>query len=186
MTDSDAAQEQRKVKVDMESLEMAFEDRSPEVSYYLDLDTGEVVAITFEINEELQSIYEEMPEEYDEGAFEEALRKRGLPEWMEEAVQKADLVETGYGERFFRVPNDESRDAYGDAYGDMADFIGTVADGRLRDRLERSIAGKGAFRRFKYVLLDYPGERERWFRFKSDRLRGRIVAWLGEEGVDPV
>ena len=45
--------------------------------------------------------------------------------------------------------------------------------------------GRGAFRHFKDVLLDYPDERERWFKFKNARVRERILEWLESEGVEP-
>ena len=54
-----------------------------------------------------------------------------------------------------------------------------IADGTL---LEVAINGKGAFRRFKDVLLNYPEERERWFKFRDDRMEKRAVEWL--ESID--
>jgi len=36
----------------------------------------------------------------------------------------------------------------------MEGLTGTVGDARLRDRLEVALDGRGAFRRFKNVLLD--------------------------------
>ena len=55
-------------------------------------------------------------------------------------------------------------------YGWMEEFTETVGDARLRDRLEVALDGRGAFRRFKNVLLDFPAERERWFAFRDERL----------------
>ena len=66
----------------------------------------------------------------------------------------------------------------------MAAFIETVANARLRDRLSRAIQGRGAFRRFKDALLDYPQERERWFAFRDARQRERTLEWLASEGID--
>lgn len=68
----------------------------------------------------------------------------------------------------------------------MEHFIASVEDGELRDKLARSIDGKGAFRRFKDVLMSYPVERERWFAFRSDRLRACMEAWLQAHGIEPV
>jgi hypothetical protein len=67
----------------------------------------------------------------------------------------------------------------------MRDFVATVTDPRLEERLGDALRGKGAFRRFKDVLLGYPQERERWFAFKHLRLRERARAWLAEEGIAP-
>ena len=95
-------------------------------------------------------------------------------------LQDADQVERGFGVGIVRVPHDESREGY----GDMEAFIDTVPDPRLRQRLERAIDGKGAFRRFTEELDDHDAERERWLLFKRERLRGRIREWLEDEGIE--
>lgn len=70
-----------------------------------------------------------------------------------------------------------------EAYGDMEDFIGRVRDPRARDLLERAIAGRGAFRRFKDTLLDFPELREVWFAFHDARMERRAIEWLADEGL---
>jgi hypothetical protein len=73
-----------------------------------------------------------------------------------------------------------------DAYRDMEDFIDRVRDSRARDLLERAIAGRGAFRRFKDTLLDFPDLRQVWFAFHDARMERRAIEWLaGEELVEP-
>ena len=69
-----------------------------------------------------------------------------------------------------------------DYYEDMEDFIANVEDEHLAELLEVAINGKGAFRQFKDVLLNYPEEEERWFKFKDDRMRERALEWL--EDID--
>jgi hypothetical protein len=68
----------------------------------------------------------------------------------------------------------------------MERFIATVEEGPLRQKLLQSIDGKGAFRRFKDVLMSYPVERERWFTFRSERLRSCMESWLDAQGVSSV
>jgi hypothetical protein len=70
-------------------------------------------------------------------------------------------------------------------YGWMADFVGTVGNARLRDLLEVALAGRGAFRRFKDVLRDYPAEREVWFAFRDGHVRAAARDWLEEKGINP-
>ncbi len=65
----------------------------------------------------------------------------------------------------------------------MERFIATVEEGPLRQKLLHSIDGKGAFRRFKDVLMAYPVDRERWFTFRSERLRSCMESWLDAQGV---
>jgi hypothetical protein len=66
----------------------------------------------------------------------------------------------------------------------MEEFSGTVGDARLRDRLEVALDGRGAFRRFKNVLLDDPSERERWFGFRDERLHAAAREWLAEHDLE--
>jgi Uncharacterised protein family (UPF0158) len=71
-------------------------------------------------------------------------------------------------------------------YGDMEDFAARVREPRTRDLLERAIAGRGAFRRFKDALLDYPDLRTAWFAFHDARGERRAIEWLADRGlVDP-
>ncbi len=67
----------------------------------------------------------------------------------------------------------------------MEKFVGSVSDEALRERLIISIDGKGAFRRFKDVLLAYPAERERGFSYRADLLHWHIHNWLEEHGIQP-
>jgi Uncharacterised protein family (UPF0158) len=68
----------------------------------------------------------------------------------------------------------------------MERFIPMVDEGELRDQLSAAIDGKGAFRRFKDVLMTYGTERERWFAFRSERLRVFMEAWLSAHGLAPI
>jgi hypothetical protein len=52
--------------------------------------------------------------------------------------------------------------------------------------LTQAIDGKGAFRRFKDVLMSQATERERWFTFRSERLRVFMEAWLAAHNIAPV
>ncbi|MGH3012856.1 MAG: UPF0158 family protein [Gaiellaceae bacterium] len=70
-----------------------------------------------------------------------------------------------------------------EGYEEMQDFIERVRDPRARDLLERAIAGRGAFRRFKDTLLDLPELRDAWFRFHDARLERRAIRWLLDEGL---
>lgn len=65
-------------------------------------------------------------------------------------------------------------------YGDMEEFVSRVREPGTRDRLERAIAGRGAFRRFKDVLMDYPDLRRAWFAFHDMRSERRAIDWLAD------
>jgi hypothetical protein len=68
----------------------------------------------------------------------------------------------------------------------MERFIPLVEEPDLRQKLIGAIDGKGAFRRFKDVLMGHVQERERWFAFRSERLRVFMEAWLSAHALHPV
>jgi hypothetical protein len=68
----------------------------------------------------------------------------------------------------------------------MERFIPMVDDTDLRGKLAHAIDGKGAFRRFKDVLMTYAADRERWFAFRSERLRTFMEAWLNAHAIQAV
>jgi hypothetical protein len=68
----------------------------------------------------------------------------------------------------------------------MERYIPMVEDPDLQGKLSQAIDGKGAFRRFKDVLMAYALERERWFAFRSERLRIFMEAWLSAHALNPV
>lgn len=67
----------------------------------------------------------------------------------------------------------------------MERFVASVTEPQLRERLVMAIDGKGAFRRFKDVLLAYPAERERWFTYRADLLHWHMHQWLLEHEIEP-
>jgi uncharacterized protein UPF0158/nucleotidyltransferase-like protein len=70
-----------------------------------------------------------------------------------------------------------------EGYEEMRAFVERVREPRARDLLERAIAGRGAFRRFKDTLLEFPELRDSWFRFHDSRLEQRAIRWLLDEGL---
>ena len=67
----------------------------------------------------------------------------------------------------------------------MEEFIETVADAPLKEKLNIAIDGKGAFRRFKDVLMGYPTERERWFSKRSSKLHAHMIEWIKIKRIKP-
>ncbi len=82
-------------------------------------------------------------------------------------------------DRYIRIDPASSREQY----RWMERFVSTVQDQPLRERLLVAIDGKGAFRRFKDVLLAFPAERERWFAHRSDLLHLHIQTWIEHMNV---
>lgn len=68
-----------------------------------------------------------------------------------------------------------------EGYRDMEDFIALVRDPRARERLDRAIQGRGAFRRFKDTLYDFPELQQAWFAFHDARMARAALEWLRDE-----
>ena len=98
------------------------------------------------------------------GEAESVLRKRQIAEHID---------------NYLRVEPASSREQY----RWMERFVGSVVDDSLRERLTISIDGKGAFRRFKDVLLGFPVERERWFGYRANLLHWHIQHWLAHHSI---
>jgi hypothetical protein len=94
------------------------------------------------------------------------------------AMHQRIASDTGY----LRVDPVSSREQY----RWMERFIAMVNEPDLRSRLVAAIDGKGAFRRFKDVLMAFPNERERWFEFRTERLRSCMEGWLEAHNIEAV
>jgi hypothetical protein len=81
---------------------------------------------------------------------------------------------------FARIDPASSREQY----RWMEKFVLAVQDEALRERLVIAIDGKGAFRRFKDVLLNYPAERERWFSYRGELLHFHMQGWLTQMEIE--
>ena len=127
-------------------LEAAFERNAPNVSSYLDLETGEILVFD------------------------------GFT--ADDQEQRAMVAASR--DRYLLIDPASSREQY----RWMEQFVASIDDEDLQERLVIAIDGKGAFRRFKDVLLHYPEERERWFSYRSNRLHAYINDWLAEKGIE--
>lgn len=78
-----------------------------------------------------------------------------------------------------RVRPTESRESY----RDMSQFVAAVHHRRAADLLDRAISGRGAFRRFKDTLYEFPELRDQWFRYRNARARRRALHWLADENL---
>ena len=173
----------KKLAVNWMELELAFDDSSYESSYYLDTETGQVLMVTEEARWKLESIYEEYAGIDDDADFDlsAVLPQTDLPDWQQEDVLVANEIGDGFSSRYLAIPQRETHEAY----QIMRDFILTVEDERLADRLWNAISGRGAFRYFKDVLAQYPQEQKRWYAYQDARFMQVIHEWLEMEGIEP-
>lgn len=81
-------------------------------------------------------------------------------------------------DRWLRFDRTGSRDSW----QDMATFAERQHNASLRERMERAIAGKGGFRRFR-DLVHTEDLAAAWYAFSTDRQLGRARAFLATEGI---
>ncbi len=66
----------------------------------------------------------------------------------------------------------------------VADFISTLADGALEDKLREAWTGPTASARFLQALRAYPRARRSWLAYRQRRLEAIALEWLREHGID--
>jgi hypothetical protein len=134
------------MRIDWDDLEAAFSFSSTMHRHFLLFQTGEVLLLSEDMDDEERA---EIEERLDAGGFAEIELPASHEQW-----------------------------------GWMAAFAETVQDQHLRELLEVALAGKGAFRRFKDVLLSVPDERERWFRFEAQAMHAAIDRWVAGLAIE--
>ncbi|MEW6374614.1 MAG: UPF0158 family protein [Thermodesulfobacteriota bacterium] len=154
----------KKLKVDVEDIAMIMDNQDRFGSqYYLDTETGEVLAIP----EELMS------------AIDEGESGEDLPGWELEVLPQAKEIFEG-SDRYQEIP---IRPSY-EGYNLMVQFAEGVTDLRIQRELSIALDGKGAFRRFKNVLRGYPEVEKEWFKFKAERDKEEVKGWLESIGIE--
>lgn len=175
----------KKLKVNFDEIQKAMEDVVRDTfDYFIDLGTGEVMAFSEEILNEVKSrLYESDSDEIgDEIEYIEFDEEPEIPDWMVDEVELVLEILLDNNERFIRIPERESHSAY----RSMSEFLDTVDDISLREELSTVLNGKGAFRRFKDILLQYPKERKRWHGYNAKTIKWEVIEWLTSIGVEPV
>jgi hypothetical protein len=167
----------QRIPVQMDDLQEALDYFGYEIDYYLDLDTGQVIMLHDDIRLDLQKIWNDDP-----AKVEAAIQALDLGDEEKDMLRAAAAIEQEEGARFIPIPHAESQDNY----ETMEDFIDTISDLKLRQKLATSIQGKGAFRRFRDVLVSHPDEEARWYAYKDEQARQRALQWLDEEGIEAI
>lgn len=175
---------EKKLSIDFDEIQKAMEDITRDsFDYFFDLRTGEVITLSEEIlNEARERLTEGDFEDLgDDIEYIEFAEEPDIPYWMEDEVELALDVLLNEGNRYVQIPERDS----GEAYITMIEFIKTIRDPLLKEELTVAINGKGAFRKFKNVLLEYPKERKRWHAFNAKTMRNIIKDWLLSLGIKP-
>jgi hypothetical protein len=148
----------KKLKVDINEIAFTMETSDEFESITLfDTETGEIVSIPNE--EEMQD----------------------LPDWEKDLIEIAENICNDEGGRYVDIPRKPSYEAY----NLMVEFASSVTNKNLKEKLDIALDGKGAFRRFKNVISDYPDEEKKWFAFKDKKMREDVIEWLHDLGIEP-
>ena len=158
----------KKLKVDINELAFTMEISDEfDNAIFFDTETGEVVSIPNELMSAVES---------DD---DEALQD--LPDWEKDLIEIAENIVRDESGRYVDIPRKPSSEAY----DLMVEFARSVTNSNLKEKLEIALDGKGAFRRFKNVISDYPDEEMRWFAFKDKRMHEEVIEWLNDLGIEP-
>jgi len=156
----------KKLKVDIEDVAMIMENQDRfDNHYYLDTETEETLCIPDELI----------------SALEEGESCEGLPSWELELLPQAKEIVAG-SDRYEEIP---VRPSY-KAFDFMVEFARMLADRRIQKKLYSALNGRGAFRRFKDTLREYPEVEKEWFRFKAERDKEEVKEWLESIGIELV
>jgi hypothetical protein len=159
----------KELKIDLEMIGMAMEDVNRDlIEYYLDTENGQVIVLSEEASRYVED--------------DEYLNIRDLPDWQKDEIKVAEKILNDQTDRYVNIPEKPSYESY----EVMVDFTEIVEDELLRDKLNIALDGKGAFRRFKNVLKNYPDYEKKWFAFKSSRMEEEVTDWLNAIGIIPL
>jgi hypothetical protein len=145
-----------KLKDVRDALEMTNEFNS----HYLDKRTGEIEMIT--------------DDSWSAAENDEPLAN--YPEWQHELILKAkEILSTDH---FVELPGEFEINSY----EIMERFCLEYPNPRISARLSAAIRGKGAFRRFKDLIIDL-GIEDEWHEFEHQAFDDLAVEWLEAEGI---
>jgi hypothetical protein len=172
----------RRLNVDFDEIQKAMEDVVRDTfDYFLDLETGEVLTFSEEIVREMKERlyddeYDEIKDDIEYIEFDE---EPEIPDWMTDEMDMALEILLDESGRYVRIPERETRFAY----QSMNDFIDMVEDLTLKKELSEALNGKGAFRKFKDILIGVPRERKRWHGYNAKAMKKEITEWLKTLGI---
>lgn len=156
----------KKLKVDVEYIAICMEDQDRvDYNYYLDKESGETIVLPREVVD----------------ALEEEELLQSLPEWELKLVDLAKDILSG-NPRYVEIPIKWSREAF----NDILEFAEKISDQKIRERIHLTVRGKGAFRKFKDILQEYPEIEKEWHRFKYEREKKEVLDWLESLGIEPI
>lgn len=93
-------------------------------------------------------------------------------------IKKREKLEENWND-YFSVPGQYERNDY----NIMRNFVETVVDEEMRQKLEFAISGRGAFRVFKAMIFEF-GIRKDWFEFQTQAYKDIAINWCKENNIE--
>jgi len=159
----------KRLKVDIDDIALVMEtsDEIEESISCFDAETGEVINVFRSVMDDVEEGNEEAINDY--------------PDWMKDMVQDAEALLSDDKGRFVEIPKIPTYEEY----GFMESFIEEIKSEKIRNKLFRAIQGKGAFRRFKDTISDWPDLEKQWFANRDEAMRKEVIEWLESIGIEP-
>lgn len=143
------------IRIDWDELEAAFDSKSEDLVYYLDLVTGDVVL-----------------EGEGEGADQE-----GDEDLLDDAGERDAVVRNAPTRLYVPPPDSEEESDW------ARDFVEDEELGdHVKAQLTETLT-TGSVVSFRDTLRQHPEAKDRWFLYRSDRLHEVIDAWVEENGI---
>lgn len=141
----------------VDALEMQFEESSA----FLDLDSGQVETVSHTLLRAAEDSGDEQPD---------------LPIWQKHEWEIAKRIVST--DRFQELPTGFEVHEW----AIMQDFSRSVESGSIRQDLQKSIHGPGAFRNFKDTVRRH-GIESSWFAFRTGALKQIALGWCEENQI---
>jgi hypothetical protein len=153
--------------VDFEPIEQSMRDLCRESSdYYFQKTTGKVIVLP-------KGVIRFLTQESVDG------RKDHVTDWDASMIPVARQIILEGSMDFARIP-----EAFGQPeHSWMKEFSGTIRSAKLKQQILQALRGRGACKRFKEILKEFPEESRQWSHFRSRCWKEKIQTWLEQYGI---
>jgi hypothetical protein len=96
----------------------------------------------------------------------------------DELIEMRDTIAKNKG-RYLQIEKANPQDIF----RHMDEFVQSLKDVKLKERLSLAKDSANPFREFRHILEAYPREKDRWEAFRRTKLQSRIAAWKKQYGL---
>lgn len=108
-----------------------------------------------------------------------SVSREPLPDWEARMIPLARQIVINGSPDFVRIP-----EAFGQPeHAWMAKFATETKSLKLKQKIQQALRGRGACRRFREIISDFPDEKKRWAAFRDRCWKEKIQLWLEGLGL---